>query len=268
MVWVGYAQSDEQKSVRPAAHGGVEKGYLEQVDITHENDPRGRGPTGTCIREDRVVIGEDFETDPSLSPWRQQALKRGYRSSIALPLRAEGYAFGALTIYAAQPSAFDAQKVEILKELADNLAHGVMAIRTHVALRDMERELMRAVEQEQRRSAGIFTNSIQGNLGAVSFMLGGVANSLNDPSVNAAKVAQDLDKIGEIVRDTIGQARGLAKSLCPVELGGDGLRMALDTWRRPPPAGSTSAANFIATKSSRSTTRRSPRSSITSFRKR
>ena len=228
MAWVGYAQNDDQKSVRPAAHAGFEDGYLEQVDITHENSERGRGPTGSCIREGRVVIGEDFEADPSLSPWRHEALKRGYRASISLPLMAEGQAFGALTIYSQQPADFDAEKVEILKQLADNLAHGITAIRTQQALRDSERDLMRAVEMEQRRIGQDIHESIQGNLGAVSFMLGGVATSLNDQSANPAQAAQDLDKIGDIVRNTISQARGLAKSLCPVELGGDGLRIALD----------------------------------------
>jgi signal transduction histidine kinase/CheY-like chemotaxis protein len=228
MAWVGYAQNDAGKLVRPAAHGGFEAGYLEQVDITHENDQRGRGPTGICIREDRVVIGEDFEADPTLLPWREQALKRGYRSSISLPLRAEGRAFGALTIYSPQPAAFDDEKVGILMQLAHNLAHGITAIRTQHTLREMERELMRAVEQEQRRIGVDIHDSIQGNLGAVSYMLGSVANSLNGSSVNPSKVAKDIEKIGGIVRDTISQARGLAKSLCPVELGGDGLRIALE----------------------------------------
>jgi signal transduction histidine kinase len=210
------------------AHAGFEEGYLEQVDISHENSERGRGPTGTCIREGRVVIGEDFEADPTLSPWRREALKRGYRSSISVPLMAEGQAFGALTIYAPQTSAFDARKIEISKELADNLAHGITAIRTQKALRESERDLMRAVEMEQRRIGQDIHDSIQGNLGAVSFMLSSVAGSLNDKSVKPPQAAKELDKIGDIVRTTISQARGLAKSLCPVELGGDGLRIALD----------------------------------------
>jgi signal transduction histidine kinase len=228
MAWVGYAQNDEQKSVLPMAHAGFEDGYLDLVDITHENDEKGRGPTGTCIRERRSVIGEDFETDPTVSPWRQEALKRGYRSSISLPLLAEGQAFGALTIYAPQPSAFDARRIDILKELADNLAYGITAIRTQQALRDSERDLMRAVETEQRRIGQDIHDSIQGNLGAVSFMLSSVAGSLKDKSVKGPEAVKDLDKIGDIVRTTISQARGLAKSLCPVELGGDGLRIALD----------------------------------------
>jgi signal transduction histidine kinase len=210
------------------AHAGFEEGFIEQVDITHENTERGRGPTGTCIREKRAVIGEDFETDPTISLWRREALKRGYRSSMSLPLMAEGFAFGALTIYAPQAAAFDARKIEILKELADNLAHGITAIRTQQALRDSERDLMRAVEAEQRRIGQDIHDSIQGNLGAVSFMLSTVAGSLTDKSVKAPEAAKELDKIGDIVRTTISQARGLAKSLCPVELGGDGLRIALD----------------------------------------
>jgi signal transduction histidine kinase/CheY-like chemotaxis protein len=228
MAWVGYAQNDEKKSVRPVAHAGFEDGYLDTVDITYEYDEKGRGPMGICIREGRAVIGEDFETDPTVSPWRREALRRGYRSLISLPLTAEGAAFGALAIYAPRPSVFDARKIEILKQLADNLAYGITAIRTQKALHDSERDLMRAVEMEQRRIGQDIHDSIQGNLGAVNFMLGSVAGSLKDKSLKGPDAVKDLDKIGDIVRTTIGQARGLAKSLCPVELGGDGLRIALD----------------------------------------
>ena len=50
MAWVGFAEHDEGKSVRPMAHAGFEEGYLQAAGITWADTERGRGPTGTAIR--------------------------------------------------------------------------------------------------------------------------------------------------------------------------------------------------------------------------
>ena len=46
MVWIGYAEDDEKRSVRPVAYAGFEEGYLETLQITWADTDRGRGPTG------------------------------------------------------------------------------------------------------------------------------------------------------------------------------------------------------------------------------
>ena len=63
MAWVGYAEDDVAKTVRPVAWCGVEEGYLSDVGITWADTERGRGPTGTAIRTGQVVHTEDFGTE-------------------------------------------------------------------------------------------------------------------------------------------------------------------------------------------------------------
>jgi PAS domain S-box-containing protein len=145
MTWVGYAENDAAKSVRPMGSIGFEAGYLEKARITWGDEPLGRGPTGTAIRTGRVVVGRDFLTDPELAPWREQAIQRGYRSSIALPLAIGGKAFGALTIYADAPNGFDTAAKTILAEMADDLAFGITALRTRGLLRQSRRQLQQVV---------------------------------------------------------------------------------------------------------------------------
>jgi PAS domain S-box-containing protein len=82
-------------------------------------------------------------TDPSTAPWREAALKRGYQSSIALPLQDEKSTFGALTIFSSAPFAFDAEEVGQLTKLANDLAFGINALRAEAAIR----QLSSAVEQ-------------------------------------------------------------------------------------------------------------------------
>jgi PAS domain S-box-containing protein len=132
MAWVGYAEQDETKTVKPVASAGFEEGYLESANISWANVPRGRGPTGTAIRTKEPVTCRDFQTDPQLLPWREEAARRGYRSSVALPLISGEQCLGALTIYSAEANRFGADEEKLLIELANDLAYGITALRMRV----------------------------------------------------------------------------------------------------------------------------------------
>ncbi len=143
MAWVGYAEHDESKTVRPVAQAGYEEGYLDTLNITWADTERGRGPTGAAIRTGKLSICKNMLTDPHFVPWRSEAIKRGYASSIALPLIDNFHTYGALNIYAAEPDAFDEEEVKMLTELANDLAYGIQALRTREERKKTEEELSR-----------------------------------------------------------------------------------------------------------------------------
>jgi PAS domain S-box-containing protein len=130
MAWVGLAEQDEAKSVRPVAQTGFEAGYLDTVNITWADTERGRGPTGTAIRTGQSVIARNILTDPAFEPWRQAAVQHGYAASAALPLMRNDCILGALMVYAAEPDTFDAVEMELLTELAGDVAYGITSLRT------------------------------------------------------------------------------------------------------------------------------------------
>ena len=132
MVWIGFAEDDEARSVRPAACAGFEEGYLKTLNVTWADTERGRGPTGTAIRTGKPCHCKNMLTDPAFAPWREQALERGYASSLVLPLLAGGTAFGAVSIYSKQPDPFSEDEVRLLSELSDDLAYGITALRVRV----------------------------------------------------------------------------------------------------------------------------------------
>ena len=86
LVWVGFALDDEDSTVRPAAYFGYNDDYLETIKISWSATEEGDGPTGTAIRSGKASICHDIQQDPLYAPWRQEALNRGYNSSIALPI--------------------------------------------------------------------------------------------------------------------------------------------------------------------------------------
>ena len=130
MAWVWYAEHGQDKVVRTEAQYGFEDGYLASANITWAGTERGQGPTGRAIRTGRTQVNQNVLTNPVMAPWREAALRRGYQSSIGLPLKRETGTFGALTLYARQPDAFGEREVELLEELAGDLAFGVVTLRT------------------------------------------------------------------------------------------------------------------------------------------
>jgi PAS domain S-box-containing protein len=153
MAWVGYREFNEDKTVRPVAQAGYEAGYLERINITWADTDRGRGPTGTAIRTGRTCWTRNILTDPNMAPWRIEALSRGYASNVSLPLMSHGEAFGALTLYAEEPDVFTETTVEQYTDLTNNLAYGVMALRTREDRKRAESEIRQLNASLERRVA-------------------------------------------------------------------------------------------------------------------
>ena len=158
MAWIGFVEENEGKSVRPVAQAGFEEGYLDTLNITWADTERGRGPTGTAIRTGRPATCLNMQTDPRFAPWREEALKRGYASSIVLPLMADAKAFGALNIYSREPGPFSEQETALLSELAADLSRGIAAIRLRAA-RAAAEETKRTSEERYHQ---LFENMLEG----------------------------------------------------------------------------------------------------------
>jgi light-regulated signal transduction histidine kinase (bacteriophytochrome) len=94
-----------------------------------------------AIRTGKPQTDPDFPNTPSPALWRDEAIKRGYQSTLGLPLQIEGVVLGALTIYSAEPNGFSAEEVGLLENLAHNLAFGIDRLRAKVRLAVANKEL-------------------------------------------------------------------------------------------------------------------------------
>ena len=153
LAWIGFAEDDEEKSIRPAAYVGFESGYLESLKLVWADTERGRGPSGIAIRTGEPSVARHIATDPIMAPWREDALKRGYQSSIALPFISDGKAIGMIGIYSGEPDVFSDEEIATLKELTDDLAFGVTTRRANVEHKTLE-----------ERFRVIFDNALDGIL--------------------------------------------------------------------------------------------------------
>jgi len=141
LAWVGFAQHDDARTIKPAAHAGIDDGYVDFLCLSWADTERGRGPCGYAIREGRPAVARNIDSDPQFVLWRDEALQRGFASAIALPLRIREVVLGNLGIYSHVPDAFDDDEVALLQELADDIAHGIMSLRDAAARAQAEREL-------------------------------------------------------------------------------------------------------------------------------
>ena len=129
LVWIGFTEHDEAKTVCPVAWAGEHPEYIQTALISWAETERGRGPTGTAIRSGEAQINQDVETNPVMAPWRVEMLKCGFKSSAALPLKNKSEVSGSLTLYSGEAEAFGPEEIDLLKELAADLSFGIYARR-------------------------------------------------------------------------------------------------------------------------------------------
>ena len=141
LAWVGYAEADSGKTVRVASQFGLDDGYLANARISWADTELGRGPAGAAIRTGTTQANQNFRDNPSMAPWREAAIQRGFQSSISLPLISEKQAFGALSIYSADPDSFADDEVRLLHEMATDLAFGIRTLRMRVQREAAEEKL-------------------------------------------------------------------------------------------------------------------------------
>lgn len=201
-AWVGLVDSDG-KRVRVVARAGVTEGYLEDIDIVLGDERRGRGPTGVSISERRHVAFQDIEHDPAMAPWRENALRHGYRSSASFPLVVGDATLGALSMYADEPGFFSDEQIALLDELAANISFALEFAegedRRRQAEENLERRGARLEEllEERERNLELLSRSLSGIIEVVSRVV-----ELRDPytaghqrrvSELAVRISQEMD---------------------------------------------------------------------------
>lgn len=158
MAWIGMVD-EASKRVVPVASYGDGKEYLDGIQISVDaNDPFGRGPTGTAIRENRPYWCQDYQHDPSLAPWRKPDFD--WKSSAALPLLKNGIPVGNLTLYSDTINAFDEEARRLLTEMTLDISF---------ALDNFEREAERKqaaqeLADSEQRFRGLVEQSVAGVL--------------------------------------------------------------------------------------------------------
>ncbi len=153
MAWIG-AVRDGDLVVTPLAQSGLDSGYLQKITITADDSPTGQGPTGTAIRTKTPQVMNDAERDPRFAAWRDEAVLREFRSSMALPLLDdEGGVMAILNLYSEEPGFFTRKRVRIFVVFGNQVAAAIenRGLIEHLEQRNAEiAEQMRLVSRSQK----------------------------------------------------------------------------------------------------------------------
>lgn len=224
LAWVGLAEHNQQNTVRPVAHAGDAKRYLDKPEVTLSDIRRGRGPVGTAIRTRKIAILHDLPSNPRFAPWRCHTSEIGAVSAIGLPLLEDGQCLGALAIFASDPAAFDPKEVKLLTHLTNNLTFGVVALRMRLAHQRLERQVLEISEREQRRIGQDLHDSLGQRIGAARLTCAAVAHRLAKDNL---PVASDVARVEQELLQALNETRQISRGLHPVRLGDDSLMAAL-----------------------------------------
>lgn len=133
LAWIGWAEADENRSVRVAACAGLARAYTDGLTVTWSEGPFGNGPVGMAIRTGQTQVDNDTHSSVSFSPWRDRARRHGMGALVSIPLKIDGRTAGAITVYSSETNAFAEDETKLFEELADSIAFGIHSRRTQAA---------------------------------------------------------------------------------------------------------------------------------------
>ena len=156
IAWVGMAQQDAAKSVQPVAYAGDSSDYLGSIRISWDAaQDIGCGPTGIAIRNGTIQVTQNCWNNPQMAPWRDAIRRSGYQSIVALPLLIDQQVLGSLTICSADPQAFGVDEVQVLAELAGDMAFGLQSLRARQELALYQQQLEKLVKERTQEIAAL-----------------------------------------------------------------------------------------------------------------
>jgi PAS domain S-box-containing protein len=158
LAWIGMVSPDE--SVHPVAKAGA-TGYLDGIRVVARDDePEGRGPTGTAIREKRPVEIGDIGRDMRMAPWRERARRFGLHYHAVFPIWISGKLTGTFQVYAPHTGLIDKGELSLLTQVSEDISFALTAIDDNTKRKVAEGALLHS----ERELADFFRTSPLGLL--------------------------------------------------------------------------------------------------------
>ncbi|MGQ0750941.1 MAG: diguanylate cyclase domain-containing protein [Betaproteobacteria bacterium] len=122
MAWVGCV-APEALTLEPVACSGHDEGYLQRAAAVRIRESESKGK-GEGLKRLGSVVVNDIRDETSFL-LKEDALARGYRSMIGLPLIAGHRVVAILKIYASEPGFFENEERKVLTDVAGDLSYAL-----------------------------------------------------------------------------------------------------------------------------------------------
>ena len=122
MAWIGEFDRSTLE-VTPVAWKGMDESAVSMKASARGDVPMGQGIVGRAIRGKKPVITNDISADPGAGGSRRdEALRKGFQSIIAMPLMVEDKVAATLTLFAREQNFFSGDELKLLTELAGDIS--------------------------------------------------------------------------------------------------------------------------------------------------
>lgn len=148
MAWLGVI-NPVTRQIELAAQAGATDEYLQELALFLNADYTHHFFT-TLLSNGRHIVCNDIERDPHFAAWRTTALRFGYRALAVFPLMLAHTVAGLLTLYSSEPDYFDADELQLLDEMAMDVAFA-MTVAEQEEQRVQAERARQASEERYRR---------------------------------------------------------------------------------------------------------------------
>jgi PAS domain S-box-containing protein len=165
MAWVGIVvpESTELKAI---ASAGDDEGYTSTIKVRWDESPFAQGPAGRAIVHRKPIVMK--VDDKNFSPWREEAIKRGYKTVCGIPLISGDEVRGALALYSEDEGSFTPLELETLHIFAGHLTMAIVtaslyeeANRTIQELLDSAQEKEKLFDELDKKAKGLETSKMK-----------------------------------------------------------------------------------------------------------
>ena len=134
MAWIGMLDRETQE-IRPIAMAGLVDGEDTRASrLISSGKLRPNSRTERMLESGKPTIYNDLAAIAEPTAGIAEAIARGYRSLVVLPLKVAGQVAGNFTLYATEPSFFTQDELKLLMELAADVSFALEYIDTEQKL--------------------------------------------------------------------------------------------------------------------------------------
>jgi two-component system sensor histidine kinase/response regulator len=158
MAWIGIEDPETQR-IMPMIKYGEGLDYLDLINISTRADvAEGRGVAGTAWREQKTQISNDTLHNPAMAPWKEHALKHGWKSCASFPIFRTGNIYAVFTLYNTEAYFFHDEVVALLNALINDVSYALDGIDARKALIESEESFRLLLESANSGIMGVDGN--------------------------------------------------------------------------------------------------------------
>lgn len=153
-AWIGLLD-DKNDKVIPVSFDGYENGYLDVVKNSIGNNVRTNPFLINFFRDGINIVSNDIGNDDFHVYDREDAIKRGYKSSGIFPIRENNKVIGLLCLSSEKPNFFSEEEIRLLDEVTMDISFAL----DYYIKEAQRQETIEALNKSERKFRALFDNA-------------------------------------------------------------------------------------------------------------